>query len=64
MQSKHTENSSIQCTEAANRRCAVKKVFLKIAQQSQEKHQFWSLFLIKLQFFKPPGIFLWILRNF
>ena len=42
-----------------------KKVFSKIAQYSQEKHQFLkTLFLIKLQIFKPSCIFMWILRNF
>ena len=34
-------------TKSSNRRCFVKKVFLKILQYSQEKHLCWSLFFIQ-----------------
>ena len=61
-------------TEAVTWRCSVKKEFLKISQNSQEKTCVRVSFLIKLQNsgLRPAtllkdsgtGVFLWILRNF
>ena len=60
-------------TEAAVRRYFSKQVLLQISQCSQEKNLCWSLFLIKLQPWRPafslkraPNsvVFVWILRNF
>ena len=59
--------------EAVARRCSVKRVFLEMSQNSQEKNLCQSLFFNKLQTqgLQPystrdsgTGIFLWILWNF
>ena len=56
-----------------NRRCSIKKTALKNFEIFTEKHLSWSLFLIKMQAFRPStllnrdcnaGIFLIILKNF
>ena len=61
-------------SDAVVRRCSVKKVFLKIWQNSQENNCIGvSIVLIKLQAFRSAfllkrdsntGVFLWILPNF
>ena len=38
--------------KCSHRRCSVKKLFLKLSQ----KHLYWSLFLIKLQVFRPATL--------
>ena len=42
----------------------MKKVFLKIAQQSQEKHQFWSLFFNKAAVLQASRYFLVNIEKF
>ena len=60
-------------TETVVRRCSSKPVFLKIWKYFSGKHLCRSLFLIKLQVWRPAtlskrdsntDVFLWILRNF
>ena len=57
-------------TEAVVQRCSVKKVFLKISQNSQENTCVGVSFLqvLGLQLYEKrdsnTGVFLWILRNF
>ena len=50
-------------TEAVAQRCSVKKMLLKISQNSQENTCARVSFLIKLQA-SAAGAFLWILRKF
>ena len=57
----------------SQRRCSIKRAILKHFAIFMGKHFCWSLFLIKLQTFRPATLlkrnsnavaFLWILRNF
>ena len=60
-------------SRSSHRRCSVEKGVLKNLRNFTGKHLCWSLFLIKLQTFRPAtllrretktGFFLWNLRNF
>ena len=43
------QDASLKMLKSSNRKCSIKKMFLKILQNSQKKHLHWSLFIIKLQ---------------
>ena len=60
-------------SRSSHRRCSVKKGVLKNLRNFTGKHLYWSLFLIKLQTFRPAtllrrdsntGFFLWNLQSF